>query len=512
MYTETRHVAEAGGVLAVARAAAPGAFPAGRRRAHPIGEIRTPPMDPGQDTHLELGPLLGSGGFGDVYRARMRSRGGLQTLVAVKVIHPGVVLQDDAVARLQGEGQLLARIQHPAVVRALDLVRIRGRLALVTEYVPGADLAEFVQGPDRIPPRALVVVTGQVAGALAAAWSAPGPDGAPLRIVHRDIKPSNVRIGRHGEVRLLDFGIARFSDAPQETTSVILGSLPYMAPERFTQRQARAPSDVFGLGCCLYEGLTGRRFHPSGHLRDLGALALDVDRFEAHRLAQLSALQPGLDPDLIELLGACLAYEPGERPTAGALAERCDGLADALPGASLRRWCSEIPWSPPSEIAGAMSGDVLDPGSGGAQIPTTRPSPGDDGGPRIHHRPLGTLDPGMFGVGDSPPMKRSKSTPTAPPAFPSIPLGVALEQLQISQEEISGVFDDPPQQAGAVEPHDLHEPTQPPPELQHPPELYSAEGEASTQWVLLGLGCAAFVLVALIVSSAMVAVGLFFVV
>ncbi|HHO51504.1 MAG TPA: serine/threonine protein kinase, partial [Deltaproteobacteria bacterium] len=256
-WRQTRHTVEVGGVLAEAPRGLPGGAPSTTAAHPPHSEIRTRPMDPEPQIHLELGPLLGSGGFGEVYQARMRSRGGLQTVVAVKVTHPNVILLDDAVTRLRDEGLLLARIQHPVVVRALDLLQIQGRLALVTEYVPGADLTRFVQGPDPIPPRALVAVIGRVASALHAAWSAPGPDGAPLRIVHRDIKPSNIRIGRHGEVRLLDFGIARFQGSARESTTsgVLIGSMPYLAPERLTGCQTLPPADVFGLGCCLYEGL-----------------------------------------------------------------------------------------------------------------------------------------------------------------------------------------------------------------------------------------------------------------
>ncbi len=423
-----------------------------------------------------IGACLGRGGFGEVYRATMRSPGGLQTEVALKVLRSDLRLEADAVPRLRDEGRLLARIQHPVAVRAYDLTRLDGRLGLVTELVEGADLASAVTWPDRPGPRALLQVIGPVASALASAWEALDGE-RPLRIVHRDIKPTNIRIGRHGEVKLLDFGIASFTagDRHAKTASdVVVGSLPYMAPERFLEGgRADAPADVFGLGCCLFEGLlAGERFHPDGKLRTLSSLALDELSWDVHAHDRIARLA-GQPPPVVELVEQCLAWDPAGRPTAAMLATACEALADQLPGPSLRRWCREREWSDAPPVQGSLEGRTL----------VEDPLGGPQGAPG---RSNVTLDLAMFDDGGPLPKKPPAPTPRAPPAFPSIPLGMAIEQLQISEAEVSEALGSPPP---AAEKRRAPEPAAPPalPAPVAPP----AEPERSgvLQWALLTMGC-----------------------
>ncbi|MBT3224140.1 MAG: serine/threonine protein kinase, partial [Proteobacteria bacterium] len=152
---------------------------------------------------------LGSGGFGEVYLATMTSSGGVETDVAVKVLHGGLDPRSQAVQRLRDEGRLLGVLNHPAILRVTDLVLLEGRIALVTEYVEGADLDECFGAHPPLPPRALLEVIGRVADALHSAFNTTSANGTPLELIHRDIKPANIRLGRHGDVKLLDFGIAR---------------------------------------------------------------------------------------------------------------------------------------------------------------------------------------------------------------------------------------------------------------------------------------------------------------
>ncbi|MCB9693558.1 MAG: serine/threonine protein kinase [Alphaproteobacteria bacterium] len=199
---------------------------------------------------------LGAGGFGEVYLASMTSASGVETEVAVKMLHEGLDPRSQAVQRLRDEGRLLGTLNHPSVLKVHDLVLLDGRVALVMEYVPGLDLEQCVELAQPIGLRAGLEVIGRVADALHIAYTSDGPDGQPLRLVHRDIKPPNVRIGQHGEVKVLDFGIAKAADARREAktqTSVMIGSPWYMAPERFDGKNDGAPADVYALGCSLYE-------------------------------------------------------------------------------------------------------------------------------------------------------------------------------------------------------------------------------------------------------------------
>jgi hypothetical protein len=359
-----------------------------------------------------VGRCLGRGGYGEVYRAIMQSPSGLSTEVALKVLLEDVEVTSDAIARLREEGRLLGRINHPVVVRAYDLARIDGRIGLVTEYVEGDDLDRCFHGPDRLPPRPLLTAMGQVASALDAALNTPGPDGQPLGIVHRDLKPPNVRIGRHGQVKLLDFGIARFQTTDpitRELSQIVVGSVPYLAPERF-ERASLPAGDVFGLGCCLFEGLAGERFHPDGSLGGVSSLAIDQDAFARHRdrrLARLSA-----PADLVDLVAACLSFDPDLRPPAREVSERCEALAESVPGPSLRRFCAEREWKEPAGAPGALEGRTIAEGELG--LPAPKPAAAEL--PMLRPAPAATIDPASF----------ADDAPGPPALAPGLPVGVRL--------------------------------------------------------------------------------------
>jgi len=401
-------------------------------------------MLPDGARQFDIQRCLGSGGFGEVYEARMTSAGGLRTSVAVKVLRSEVALTSDAVVRLRDEGRALAALDHPAIVRAHDLTVLDGRIALVTELVDGADLVDCIgSSPDPLGPRALLQVIGPIADALSAAWHAEGPQGR-LYLVHRDIKPSNLRIGRHGQVKLLDFGIARFEGEREArtTSDVVMGSLPFMAPERFVDRRSRSASDVFSLGCCLYQGLSGAPFLVDPRLTVLSTLALDRAAFDAARADRLRALSSL--PDTIQALVAdMVAFDPAERPSAADVARRCEELADELSGPTLRRWCTERSWPEPPEAPpspGSLAGTTLTEGT----LPTAAPPPrvaSDAAPPRMMTEARGTLDPSTdlpgLAAAKEAMAERRVDTPVAPPAFPSIPLGMAVKKGdQITIEEL----------------------------------------------------------------------------
>ena len=166
---------------------------------------------------------LGRGGFGEVYRATMISAGGVRSDVAVKVLHKDLDPRSQSVERLRDEARLLGILNHPNILKVSDLVLLQDRVALVTEYVEGADLDQCIETQDDpIPLRPLLEALGRVAEALYAAHTTAGPDGAPLHLVHRDIKPSNIRLSKHGTVKLLDFGIAKARDEGREAKTQTL--------------------------------------------------------------------------------------------------------------------------------------------------------------------------------------------------------------------------------------------------------------------------------------------------
>jgi serine/threonine-protein kinase len=299
----------------------------------------------------------------------MTSASGVTTDVALKVLLREAGGDGQAARRMRDEGRLLARLHHPGIVQVHDLVELDGRLALVTELVDGRDLGACLYGPDPIPLRALLEVVARTAEALDAAWNGTdGPEGGPLRLVHRDVKPSNILVSRHGDVRLLDFGLARTDEVSREAhtrTDLLVGSPAYMAPERYLERAERSASDVFSLGATLFEGLTHTR------LLDLpltmaASFAVAPARFAAHvdeRFAGLAA-----PPSVVELVRALLAFDPNARPTAADTAIRCDDLAATMDGPSLATWCRERGWEE-VEGTGSWTGRTLEEDSSTTAAP-----------------------------------------------------------------------------------------------------------------------------------------------
>ncbi|NCG18188.1 MAG: protein kinase [Rhodobacterales bacterium] len=301
---------------------------------------------------------LGRGGFGEVYRARMKQPGGLTTTVALKVLLAGVSAESQPVERLRDEGRLLAQLEHPVIMRVIDITELEGRVALVIEYIAGEDLSECCRGARPVSQAGVVHIISEVASALDKAWSTPASNGEPLKLVHRDIKPANIRIGQHGQVKLLDFGIARSDEMIREArtaTQMVVGSLHYMAPERFTDRSLGPEADIFGLGCCLFEGLSGEKLYVRLNGPRILALALDEPSFAKHLERRKLALREGTDPRVVALMEDCLSHAPEDRPTASELIGRCDELTDVLPGPSLGSWARARDWP----VEGAEDGPMV---------------------------------------------------------------------------------------------------------------------------------------------------------
>ncbi len=281
---------------------------------------------------------LGKGGFGTVYQAQLLGEEGFRKTVALKVLNQGLIDQPELAARLRDEARILGLIRHRAVVQVDDLVRLDGAWTIVMEFVGGVDLGAVIKaGP--VPPRPALEIVQEAASALHVAWSTTGQDGRPLHLLHRDIKPGNLLVTPAGEVKVLDFGIARadFGEREGVTRSVGFGSPEYMSPERLEWHNG-PESDIYALGCVLYELVTGSRFgistgHPDRHLA----------RVEEAANAVHAQLGPSGEP-VAQLLRQLLTYEPADRPTARALERQCEGLVATLSGERLRDWAEhEIP-------------------------------------------------------------------------------------------------------------------------------------------------------------------------
>ncbi len=301
---------------------------------------------------FELLRTLGVGSFGSVYLAEMEGAGGFRRRVALKLLNPTWDQASDASTRLRDEARLLGRLQHKHIVRVDDLVRLDGRWALVMEYVEGVDLEAAVAPPPdaNIPTlttRAALEVVAAVASALRAATETPGSDDRPLAVVHRDIKPTNIRVTPSGDLKVLDFGVARadFAGREAKTERVRYGSLGYMSPERLLGGEETSTGDVYALGVVLYEILT-RTTHGRSEL------APEPQAEQVRRGAMLLESIAGLDT--ATLFRDMLAYEPEDRPSAHSVEDRARALFSARSEPDLAAWCAvAVPL-----LAGAVPDDT----------------------------------------------------------------------------------------------------------------------------------------------------------
>jgi streptogramin lyase len=192
--------------------------------------------------------LVGQGGMGVVYRARDLR---LKRVVALKLMAPELATDERFRERFAREAELAMSLEHPNVVPIHDAGELDGRLYLVMRFVEGTDLRALLRDEGALEPRRALAIVGQVANALDAAHE--------KSLVHRDVKPSNVLLDAHDHAYLADFGLTRpfGSGAAGPTDGRSLGTPAYIAPEQIEGGEIDGRTDVYSLGCLLYECLTG---------------------------------------------------------------------------------------------------------------------------------------------------------------------------------------------------------------------------------------------------------------
>lgn len=269
-----------------------------------------------------LQDTIGRGAMGEVWRGFDETLG---RPAAVKLLLPQNS-DPTAASRFRLEAQTAGRLSHPHVVGVLDFGAYEDRLFLVMELVDGDSLARVLTVSGPLPAERVARIAAEAAAGLAAAHR--------QGIVHRDIKPANLLLDTEGTLKIGDFGIARFLDDPDAAltaTGQIVGTSLYLAPERALGRTAGPASDVYSLGCVLYQLLTGRPPFQADT-----ALAILHQHLDA---APLPPRQLGVDlpPAFESYLLGLLAKEPEDRPTAEEVANwfgrgAWRGTPEPLPG------------------------------------------------------------------------------------------------------------------------------------------------------------------------------------
>ncbi len=266
----------------------------------------TPDLNSGETFGgYDIVAVAGSGGMGIVYRAVQHSLG---RMVALKLIRSDVAESGDYRSRFQREARLAAAVDHPHVVSVFDVGEHAGRLYLSMQWVDGMDLRAILAAESRLPPERGIRIGTQLASALSAVHAAG--------LLHRDVKPTNILvrdIGGADHAYLTDFGVAKMPDAADDLTRTgwIVGTSGYVSPEQIRGERPDARSDLYSLGCIVFQILTGER----PFVGDNDAAVRWAHANGPRPVA--SAVCPTLGSQYDEFLLRALATDPGDRFSSG---------------------------------------------------------------------------------------------------------------------------------------------------------------------------------------------------
>ncbi len=204
------------------------------------------------------------GGMAELFKARQNGLEGFRRILAIKRILPHLAANQDFVTMFIDEAKLAAQLSHPNIGHIYDLGKLEDSYFIAMEYVDGKDLRAILKAIDqkeaRMPFRVAAYVTQKLCSALSYAHSAKDMDGKRMDLVHRDVSPQNIIISTTGEVKLVDFGIAKAASKASHTqTGALKGKLLYMSPEQAWGKTIDLRADIFALGVVMWEMLTGRK-------------------------------------------------------------------------------------------------------------------------------------------------------------------------------------------------------------------------------------------------------------
>lgn len=256
----------------------------------------------------EVYDQLGAGGIATVHLARSRA---IKNPVALKRMYPHIASVRELVGSFIDEARLARHLRHPGIARVYEFGRLRGIYFIAFEFVPGPTLQQLHQHCNehvgRIPVPVVLELVDQICDALDHAHNLKNELGLPLGIVHRDVTPSNVIVSSSGQVKLIDFGLAKTKQSSvQSQAGVIKGKLNYVAPE-YLSGSLDARCDLWALGVMMYELLTGRR------LFDAPEPGKILERIRTMEIPAPSRFNPEARGDVERIVLKALQRNPGQR-------------------------------------------------------------------------------------------------------------------------------------------------------------------------------------------------------
>jgi tRNA A-37 threonylcarbamoyl transferase component Bud32 len=307
---------------------------------------------------------LTAGGMAELFRAKIQGVGGFEKVLAIKRIHPKYSEEEKFIKMMVDEAKITVRLNHVNIAQVFDLGQIDGMYYIAMEYIDGRDLYKLLRRAQdrgtRIPIEAGVFVAHELCAGLDYAHAKKDERGRPLGIIHRDVSPQNVLISFEGQVKLVDFGIAKHAIRSRETEAgIIKGKFSYMSPEQAWGDPIDPRSDVFSTGIVLYETLTGSMVYAESDELKL------LDRIRKAEIPPPRRLRADIPEELDAIVMRALQKKPDARyqtaqefqnALARFLYTRTVGYGAQKLAALMREW---FPEGPAAERAPAEERETL---------------------------------------------------------------------------------------------------------------------------------------------------------
>jgi serine/threonine protein kinase/Flp pilus assembly protein TadD len=277
----------------------------------------TPTPGAGDDAGQRFGDFvlvdrIAQGGMAELFLAKRRGVEGFEKTVAIKRILPELSWNREFVSMFINEAKIAARLSHPNIVQIFDFGKIDTYYFIAMEYVHGENLRDILKRSAergvKISAEIAASIIARACAGLDHAHRKTDETGRPLRIIHRDVSPQNVLVSYDGDVKVVDFGIAKAAaESPEATRGVLKGKLAYLSPEQVSGANLDARSDIFATGLVFYELLVGRKLFDKNDPAEILDAIMHIDS------AQVAKSVPNLDRSLREVLRRSLHVDPNQR-------------------------------------------------------------------------------------------------------------------------------------------------------------------------------------------------------